>query len=735
MTGVLWSAAADDHRPSQTAAIEAEYDGMFAVLQALAAPAALLDEAGCILACNSAWRSPHRVNPLIPVDAAPGECYADWLADLAERWTSDPRQARDSARQGEIVEAAEAIHTLLTGERSRYTHRYACHTSSERHWCEFRGSRVAYADRTLVLIVHENVTERVLIAEALAESDHRFSLLTQAIDQITWEWDIRQDRIIWTGPVRERLGYDHVQMGTTMTQWHRHAHPDDRSSLEQALVIFLHGTETQWQHEYRLIRSDASQATFLEQAVLLRDARNRPLKMIGTATDITRNKHIERTVRESEGRYRSLIENAPDALLVVQDDKIVLANRAYAQLLNMNDPAEAIGRSPLEFVDPAFHETVRQRIRAMHGSGKPAPLIRERMIRLDGGQVDVEVTSSPCTYHGKPAVQAFLRNVTKRVRIERALRESEQRFRRLADAAPVLIWLSGPDGESTYFNWGWLAFRGRSLEQEAGSGWASGIHPEDYQMVVDQHAAALTRRQQFRIEYRLRRHDGVYRWILVHAVPLHDDDGIFAGFIGSCIDITDRKRSERRQKLLVDELDHRVKNTLATVLALAQQQFARKQSVDDFRQSFIGRLHAMSRTHEALARTRWDGVNLDDIVQMVLAPYLQGRVEQIKTAGPVTKLPARAALPISLSLHELATNAMKYGGLSTPRGEVRITWQHSEQGIEIEWREHGSTPGKINRPGTGMQLIEGLISYELQGSVHFDFANEGMECIMKLPLP
>jgi PAS domain S-box-containing protein len=144
------------------------------------------------------------------------------------------------------------------------------------------------------------------------------------------------------------------------------------------------------------------------------------------------------------------------------------------------------------------------------------------------------------------------RDVTERRRAEEALRESEERFRRMADSAPVLIWVADTEGRRTYINAVWLRFTGRPLERELGRGWAEGIHPDDLERRLAVSREAFARREPFEAEYRLRRADGEYRWMLDHGVPRTGLDGAFEGFIGSCIDITDRREAERRDRLIAD---------------------------------------------------------------------------------------------------------------------------------------------------------------------------------------
>src|SRR4051794_37864192 len=139
--------------------------------------------------------------------------------------------------------------------------------------------------------------------------------------------------------------------------------------------------------------------------------------------------------------------------------------------------------------------------------------------------------------------------------VEQKLRESEEQFRSLADIAPVLIWQSGPDKLCTYFNKPWLDFTGRSIESELGNGWAEGVHADDLQRCLETYTQAFDRREKFEMQYQLRRNDGEYRWLLDVGVPRYDEGGLFAGYVGICVDFTDRKRTEealqRREMELV----------------------------------------------------------------------------------------------------------------------------------------------------------------------------------------
>src|SRR5262249_30131155 len=145
------------------------------------------------------------------------------------------------------------------------------------------------------------------------------------------------------------------------------------------------------------------------------------------------------------------------------------------------------------------------------------------------------------------------RDITEQQNAARALSDSEELFRLLADSAPVMVWVSGPDKLCTFFNKPWLDFTGRTMEQERGNGWAEGVHAEDFQRCVDTYVTAFDARQEFEMEYRLRRNDGVYRWVLDKGIPLFSSDNRFTGYIGSCVDITERKNAEEALRIAEDQ--------------------------------------------------------------------------------------------------------------------------------------------------------------------------------------
>ncbi len=205
---------------------------------------------------------------------------------------------------------------------------------------------------------------------------------------------------------------------------------------------------------------------------------------------------------------------------------------------------------------------------------------------------------------------------------------------------------------------------------------------------------------------------------------------------GSVTDISERKRVERRQYLLMRELDHRVKNNLAAVLALAEQTIAASGSLDDFRDSYVGRIHVLAKMHEALADTNWEDVQLGDIIRLNLGAFMEDGGDRVSLDGENVLVPAHASSPICMAIHELTTNATKYGALSSVDGRVAVDWRCDKRDLTLTWTERGGPPvQRVARRGYGMTLIRGVIEYELCGSVRMDFARQGLGCEIAVPFP
>jgi len=268
----------------------------------------------------------------------------------------------------------------------------------------------------------------------------------------------------------------------------------------------------------------------------------------------------ERAVREqaaAETRLRlaAIVESSDDAIVGTDLEGVVTDWNQGAERLYGYSRSEALGKSMSFLVPPdlsdKFFETVKNFM-----LGIAVEHYETTLLRKDGSRVDVSMSVSPIFAANGQIIgtSRIQRDITQRKLQDAILRESEERFRLVSDTAPVLIWMSGTDKRFTYFNKPWLMFTGRSMAEELGDGWREGIHPRDFEKCIALYSQCFDRREEFSIEYQLRRFDGEYRWISSIGVPRLNPDQSFAGYIGSCIDITDRKQAEEARRESEDKL-------------------------------------------------------------------------------------------------------------------------------------------------------------------------------------
>lgn len=227
------------------------------------------------------------------------------------------------------------------------------------------------------------------------------------------------------------------------------------------------------------------------------------------------------------------------------------------------------------------------------------------------------------------------------------------------------------------------------------------------------------------------------RHFLLSAGPLSDRSGGCIGCIITLTEITDRKRTETQQTMLVAELNHRVKNILAIVQSVAWQTLSANQSPGEFKQAFDGRLRALSLAHDILTQGRWGHVEFEQLVERSLAPYYGAASgPHVEWSGSRLLLPPNMVVPLSMVLHELSTNAAKYGAFSVEHGRVRMAWRTDDGKVRFAWVETGGPPvaGDI-KAGFGSKLISRVVSYDLAGRADLEFAPEGFRCALTFPLP
>jgi PAS domain S-box-containing protein len=435
----------------------------------------------------------------------------------------------------------------------------------------------------------------------------------------------------------------------------------------------------------------------------------------------------------------AIIESADEAIASKTLDGIVTSWNPAARTLFGYSAEEMVGGHISILAAPGREDempAILERLRR----GEKIDHYKTVRRRKDGSLVDISLTVSPIRDASGQIIGAskIARDISQSKRADEALRASEERFRNLANAVPDIVWTADPDGSITFANDRWFEFCGIAREQNV-RGWPELVlHPEDRERCIATWTRALREGTDYEIEVRNRRHDGAYRWFLTRASPIRNAEGRITAWFGSTTDIHDRKDAEQRQQILAAELSHRVKNLLTVIGVLAERTGDKATSVEQFLEAFRGRLRALNSAQAALIAGDWQGASLTALVHAALEPYL---VDGSRVHIELEDLPIRAnfALTLTLALHELATNAAKYGALSTADGRVRLTVRvergENGQELSLDWDEQGGPPVQApEATGFGTTMLRQIMEYQHQGRTELIWRAAGLVCRLRLPV-
>ena len=336
------------------------------------------------------------------------------------------------------------------------------------------------------------------------------------------------------------------------------------------------------------------------------------------------------------------------------------------------------------------------------------------------------------------AVAGTTRDVTERKQHEEARRRSEERLAAMVDATSDLVYRTNADwSEVDIVGGNQLLGRHGSLTPD----WLDVlVHPDDRTLVAEAIARARASQSTYSAEHRVRNEEGAWSWIASRAVPIQPIGGEVTEWFGAATDITARKQHEDHQRLLLNELNHRVKNTLAIVQSIALQTLRGADGMGPAVDRFESRLHALAQAHDVLTRQEWEHAPLHDIVRTAVAPCLQDGPGRFDIDGPPIQLEPQRALALSMALHELCTNAMKFGALSVAHGHVRVHWSTETRDgrrlLVLHWQEADGPP--VTPPaqrGYGARLIERGLRHDLGGDVALAFEPAGVHCRITAPMP
>lgn len=339
-------------------------------------------------------------------------------------------------------------------------------------------------------------------------------------------------------------------------------HPDDRERVVGGVLEAIASRAPNLRYTYRARHVDGHHIWREDYAQFVYDEAGRHVRSYVLCRNVTRTKLTEEALARSQAELAAIYDHAPVMMCLVNAQRnVVYANRAFSDFtgiaqsslaggpacgafgcIHAEDDPKGCGHGP-DCRDCGFRLALVDTFAT--GEEHRNVECRATWMRDDRySDFDILASTALIQHGGEPRVLLCLHDITERKRAERALRESEERFRTLADTVPVLVWMSGPDKGCNYFNKVWLDFTGRSLEQETGDGWVQGVHPDDLARCIHVYEHSFEARRPFEMAYRLRRHDGEYRWVHDAGVPRFDSKCGFLGYVGGCIDFTDHMRAK-----------------------------------------------------------------------------------------------------------------------------------------------------------------------------------------------
>ncbi|MFM7028959.1 MAG: PAS domain S-box protein [Chakrabartia sp.] len=591
--------------------------------------------------------------------------------------------------------------------------------------------------------------------EAMRAREERLRAAIEASGAGTFRWRFHPDVLDCDAALLALLGAQSGQPILRLEDLVALIHPDDRTMTLEAIDACL-----QQGADFTLLARLADKADAPRilhgQGRLVRDERGLPDYITGAFVDVTERAWLERRLQKAEETYRAVFEQAGvgvarltlDGIILEMNDRFrAITGRPLKTLIGSSWTSLAIWkdqqatRDQMELLRTGVRQNCRMEKRYGRARGEPVWVDESlTLVRDQGGEPDF--------------VLAVVQDITERKLAEQEVRLRADELEVVLRAVPAAIWFAhDPDCTRVTGN----SFSSEVLRladpRQNMSKTAADSSPVSHFRVYDRSGQELApddlpvqraaRGEIVRnFEERVVFEDGSAVHLLGNASPLVDPQGRIRGAVAAFIDISDRKRAEARERLLSREVDHRAKNVLAVVQAIVQ--LAQADSVATFRRMVAGRIQSLARTHNLLAENRWEGVELDCLIADELAPFGLADYEQIDPgrftlSGPTLRLKPAAAQALALVIHELVTNAVKYGALSSTQGTVAIRWSLEEAGAAqslcLQWLESGGPP--IAPPGTngfGWTVIRTSVEDQLGGDISTDWGAEGLRVSMRLPL-
>ncbi|KAB1074269.1 PAS domain-containing protein [Methylobacterium planeticum] len=640
-----------------------------------------------------------------------------------------------------------------------------------RRWLSARGRRVVAGGRAARLVCTlRDLTGRKESDLALRAIQDRYRLVTRATNDAIWDWDLSTGTMVWNEALQAAYGWRPEQVEPTGAWWIARVHPDDRAQVDDDIRRVVEGRASEWRHEYRFARADGSFAEVLDRGYMVRDGAGTPLRMIGALLDVTER-------NQAGAQFRAVFEGA-NLGIVQLDPRSLKALRVNAKLCEIwGAPAEDIlGQSVAKWT-PEEDAEARDALHRRLANGEiMQETLEKRYRRADGRLIWGRVNLVSQVLGDAIQTTAMIEDITQeRLAEERqralielgdALRDAPDRGAMLSAAGAIL----GRTLRATRAGY-------RSVDAAAGLFTPEGIWPpsaaegpavprplSDFpatarwlrrgetlalpDITADPRFAAdaagyADLRVRALIEVPLIQRGKLVGILFAHASEWRawpPGEVAFAREVAErAWDALGRFQAEDQQRLLNRELSHRLKNTLAMVQAIASQTLRNAPDFETAKESLAARLIALGKAHDILLTGERESADINAVITGALSIHDDRQPGRFAIGGPTIEIGPKAALSLSLMMHELATNAVKYGALSVPEGRVVVDWQIAGGGgeptLRMAWTEHGG-PAVLPpaRRGFGSRLIERGLAGAIGGAVALLYEPGGVVCRVEAPL-
>jgi PAS domain S-box-containing protein len=588
-----------------------------------------------------------------------------------------------------------------------------------------------------------DLTEQKRAEAALAERDTLLTLASKVARVGSYALDCTTGVVRLTPGCAALYGLPEGTTQASRADCRACVHPEDLPELDAQFAQAFRERRREHVAQFRIVRPSDGQVRWIETRCLVSYDDGQPSRIVGIDIDLTERKQAEAEIKESESRLADAL--AAGQVIAFEWDAATRRSRRSsnaAAILGFEEgdgPRALQSESFMQRVHPDDRDFLKAHTRALRRD-KPTYALSFRFRSPDGRQLWLEETAKgEFDAAGRLLrIKGLTRNITDRETAERALADRNLQLALAAKAALVGSFSYDAETQEMQVSEGYVAIHGlpEGTSHTTRSTWQLGVHPEDIARVDELRARAFReQRCEHGTEYRIVRATGEIRWIEARCFISYRSDGRPERMVGVNIDVTARRRAEEHQRMLVAELDHRVKNVLATVSAVASRTQDASLSGADFAARLASRIQSMAATHELLSGRQWKGISVRELVRRELAPYMAGSNTDLD--GPDVSLSSEAGQALSMVLHELTTNAAKHGALSTDDGLVSVRWRrarNADAGLCIEWQETGGPAVQApQRSSYGTEVICNLIPYELDGTVDLAFAPEGVRCAINIP--